>query len=651
MRKYLFLLIYVCPALFAKLPHLTHRQVREHMHQILQMHVCENKIDARLAQRIVRVFLETIDPKRIYFTKEDLHPFLELTPEQIEELTRNFRYGKYPLFYSIREAFAKAILQNRQLVAKIETDRLLEDPPRIDEKGLEWPNSEKEKQEHLLLIQSWQAKIGKALYKDGSTLYQELLQKQATIRENRALSTEKQVQQDWVLTHLLKAFCCSLDTNTSYFTPREALQFMALFQQRFFGIGAHLKDTLEGFAIVRLLEGGPAHLSGKINNEDRIVAVDGEPVVGCSLFDVVEKIQGENGTSVHLTLLRDAIENNSKEPPQKIEIELIRGEVLLEEKKTQMHLEPFSDGHIACIDLASFYEEGEHSSERDVRQALELAKSAGEVKGVILDLRNNAGGLLQQAVKVTGLFMGNGIVVSMKDNQGRLHHSRSTTGKAFWEGPLIVLTNRASASGAEIVAGALQDYGIALLVGDATTYGKGTVQTVTLDAKAQGKVREKGEFRVTRGVYYTVSGKSPQLNGVEPDIFMPGPLNNLDVGERFSRFPIENDAIAPHFTDDLGDFPFWEKKQLLPEYRKHQQNISSIYVPYKAILQENVDKRRKKRAEQREEAEKSREELYGEKSLGLFFDLDVQRDECFTIMKDLLFLLLENHFEKEGAPS
>ena len=311
----------------------------------------------------------------------------------------------------------------------------------------------------------------------------------------------------------MKATAESLDSHTNYFTPSEANQFMIQVQQRLFGIGAQLRDNLDGFSVMRILENSPASQSSKLKINDKIIAVNHEPIVGLDITEAVDLIRGEKGTPVVLTILRETCKETRQ--IEKLDIELIRNEVVLEESRLETSLEPFGDGVIAHLRLFSFYQDPKSSSAGDIRKALENIKKDHKLAGVILDLRSNAGGLLPQAVAVTGLFINKGIVVSIKDNSGKLQHLREIEGKPVWDGPLTVLVNRASASAAEIVAQTLQDYGRAIIVGDDHTFGKGTFQTFTLDPINNPKVNPQGEYKVTRGRYYTVSGKSPQLVGVQ----------------------------------------------------------------------------------------------------------------------------------------
>ena len=302
-------------------------------------------------------------------------------------------------------------------------------------------------------------------------------------------------------------------------------------------------------------------------------------------------------------------------------------------------LEPYGDGVIANLNLYSFYQDPASSSAGDIRKALELVKKDHELKGVILDLRSNAGGLLTQAVSVTGAFINKGIVVSVKDHTGRIQHLREVDGKPVWEGPLFVLVNRASASAAEIVAQTLQDYGRAVVVGDQFTFGKGSFQTFTLDPVTNPKVNPQGEYKVTRGRYYTVSGKSPQLKGVQSDIIVPGLLSFLEIGEEFAKFPLENDEIPPHFEDDLADITPYHRVQLGPMYKYNLQTKLSTYVSYLESLKKNSRLRIDTNRNYQNFLTEMEKKNFDSEQIDFFGQSDLQLAEALNVMKDLIFLM------------
>ena len=356
------------------------------------------------------------------------------------------------------------------------------------------------------------------------------------------------------------------------------------------------------------------------------------------ITEAVELIRGEKGTPVQLTLLRSNGEEENKQM-ETVQIELTRNEIVLEETRLETSFEPYGDGMIAHIKLFSFYQDPKSSSASDIRKTIEQIKKDYKLKGVILDLRSNSGGLLTQAVSVTGLFINKGIVVSIKENTGKVQHLREVEGKPAWDGPLLVLVNRASASAAEIVAQTLQDYGRALVIGDESTFGKGSFQTFTLDPISNPKVNPQGEYKVTRGRYYTVSGKSPQLVGVQSDIVIPGLLSELDIGEKFAKYPLETDQIEPHFEDDLSDISPFHRVQLGPMYKYNLQTQLTTYEPYKEPLKTNSILRIGANKNYQSFLTEIQKKNYDSDSVELFGQSDLQLAEAFNIMKDLIFFM------------
>ncbi len=264
---------------------------------------------------------------------------------------------------------------------------------------------------------------------------------------------------------------------------------------------------------------------------------------------------------------------------------------VITESRYESSVEAFGDGVIGYLRLHTFYQDPETSSAADLQKAIEQMKKDHNVKGMVLDLRSNTGGLLAQAVTVTGLFITKGVVVSIKDETGKVQHMRDLDGKMVWDGPLIVLINKGSASAAEIVAAALQDYGRAIIVGDEHSYGKGSFQVFTLNGTQESKVNPEGEYKVTRGRYYTVSGKTPQMVGVIPEIIIPGALSASDIGEKTSKYPLQPDQIEDNFDDKLLDIPFLQRARVAKLYRFDLQQRLDIYTKYMERLKKNSEQR------------------------------------------------------------
>jgi carboxyl-terminal processing protease len=255
--------------------------------------------------------------------------------------------------------------------------------------------------------------------------------------------------------------------------------------------------------------------------------------------------------------------------------------------------------------------------------------------------------LLTQAVAVTGLFVEKGIVVSVKDEMGGVSHMRNIASKKAWDGPLVILINRASASAAEIVAQALQDWGRAVIVGDDRTFGKGSFQLFTLCVDGVTLPDPRGEYKVTRGRYYTVSGKTPQLVGVQSDIIVPGSLCFAEIGEQYSKFPLSTDAISSHFDDTFEDVPFFQRPLLKKMYTFGRQQKTDQWTQMIPELQQRSQLRLSRNAAYQkflEHVKASQDQMGGEEPQKA---VDLQLEEAWNILTDIVSLAKENAPEAE----
>jgi len=636
-RKSLFLLFLLFGAICeCKPPQLSPRDVKVKIEEILKAHVCHKALTAELMERALKNFLDELDPTKTYFLEEEVAGWILPSEVVLQRALTGFKSGDFSLFQEIHAAFLLAIERRGALEAEVLQRELPTGVKSEEFKDLTWVSSREALLERLLRIKALQLEATEKLGGESQGRFLQRLEKRRLNREVELIGTSLEERNKLTLSHTLKATTAALDSHTNYFTPIEANQFMIQVQQRLFGIGAQLRDDLDGLSVVRIIENSPASQS-KLKVNDKIIAVDQEAVVGMEITEAVELIRGEKGTPVLLTILRETGEGEERQS-EKFEIELIRNEVVLEETRLETSLEPYGDGVIATLRLFSFYQDPKSSSATDIRKAIEQIKKDHLLKGVVLDLRSNAGGLLTQAVSVTGLFINKGIVVSIKDNTGKVQHLREVDGKPAWEGPLFALVNRASASAAEIVAQTLQDYGRALVIGDPHTFGKGSFQTFTLDPINNPKVNPQGEYKVTRGRYYTVSGKSPQLTGVISDIVVPGLLSELDIGESFAKFPLENDAIEPHFDDDLSDISAFHRIQLGPMYKYNLQTQLTTYVPYADLLKRNSRLRIEINKNYQKFLTEIKKKNFDAEPVDLFGQTDLQLVEALNVMKDLIFL-------------
>lgn len=623
---------------FAKPPQLTPRDTRIKIEEILKAHVNCHELTPEIIKRAFLNYLDEIDGSKTYFIEDEIVRWTNSSQELLEITLQNVKKENYGEFETLHEKIISAI-SRRSEMEKQTFPLALPKTKSLDFKNISWCKNEDELVNRLLCIRSLQLDVAEKLNQETKDQFLSRLEKRRLKHEEELITKSPREREQLVLSLVLKSITAALDSQTAYFTPSEANQFMIQVQQRLFGIGAKLRDDLNGFTIVQLLDGGPAFLGNKLKVNDKIIAVNDVPVVGMEITEAVELIRGAKGTSVQLTILRES--ENKENAEEKYVIEVMRGEVVLKETRLEKTFEPFGDGAIGILHLFSFYQDSKTSSAADLAMAIEELKKEHNLKAIVLDLRDNGGGLLPQAVAVTGLFIKKGIVVSVKDNTGTVQHLRNIEEKIAWDGPLLILTNKTSASAAEIVAQCLQDYGRAIVVGDLTTYGKGTFQTFTLEAANYGKVNPKGEYKVTRGCYYTVSGKSPQLVGVQSDIVVPGIFCEAEIGEKFSKYPLENDQIKPNFEDDLSDVPAIHRNQIIKLYKFNLQTPMQTYTPYLETLKNNSDWRIKQNRDYQtflqEIAKKDLSETtehYGKS--------DFQLVETVNIMKDLILLIQDD---------
>jgi carboxyl-terminal processing protease len=377
-----------------------------------------------------------------------------------------------------------------------------------------------------------------------------------------------QSKPDDVFEAFMNAFVLSLDPHSNYFSARNSEEYNIQMSLSYEGIGASLALTDDYVTVVDVIAGGPAAVSGKLAANDRITAVgegkSGEltDVIGWRLDDVVQKIRGPGGTLVRLQLLPAGAAPGSV---QKV-VDFTRNRVSLEAQASHKAMRTVvrngREIKVGVITVPSFYQDYDasragakdyRSTTRDVQRLIgELRKDGADV--LIMDLRANGGGYLPEAESLTGLFIDRGPVVQLRDTTGHIEVDDDPNPAIFYSGPLIVLVDRFSASASEIFAGAIQDYGRGLIVGQ-QTYGKGTVQNAhPLNYTIFGRKPELGQLNVTIGKYYRITGESTQDRGVTPDIALPSLIDANEVGESTRDRALPWDHIEPatfHVEGDL----------------------------------------------------------------------------------------------------
>lgn len=373
------------------------------------------------------------------------------------------------------------------------------------------------------------------------------------------------------------SFAAAIDPHTNYFGPVESENFNDDMNLSLEGIGAVLSQEDEYTVIVQIMPGSPAEKSKKLKPKDKIVAVKQEhgkfeDIIGWRLTEVVKKIKGKKGTKVVLE-----IERGEGAAAKTFNVELTRDKIRLQDKEAKSKVYTSYDGRkIGVITISSFY------TDLSLNVKRELSKLESEnVDGIIVDLRNNGGGLLPEAVYTTGLFIKDGPVVLVRDVNGNESAYDDTDASMLYKGPLVVLINRLSASSSEIMAAALQDYGRALIVGD-TSYGKGTVQQSRLLTRLYDLIgADLGSIHYTIAKFYRINGGSTQLKGVTPDIAMPTLIDVTEFGEKTEPNALNWDKIAPSKYQKYSDPSFFVKDLMA----LHEKRISTDPV-FKVIQSE-----------------------------------------------------------------
>lgn len=640
--RHLLLIIYIILThqAYSKPPSLTPEVAKAKINEFLSGHIVHKELSSDVIKKVMQNYIQELDPSKTYFLHHEIADWINPDDTMVSAVKKSIDVNDFTHFKKTYDIMLSAIERRNRVEALINHKELPTDVKLSEFEDISWTATEEELLTRLLRIRGLQKEAAERIESGAKELLFKRLEKIRLSKESEFQSESQADQEKLMLAYLLKSVASALDTHTMYFTPSEANRFMIHVQQRLYGIGAGLRDDLNGLTVVSLVEGGPAEQSKMLELGDRVIAVNGEPIIGMEISDAVELIRGPEGTCVKLTIIREyESEEDNQKKTKKVDIDIRRQEVVLSESRYHIDLEPFGTGKIATIHLHSFYQDSTTSSSKDLKKEIEKLKKEHHLMGVILDLRSNAGGLLTQAVEVAGLFIKRGIVASIKNYLGQVQHLRNFEASPIWTGPLMILTNRASASAAEIVAQSLQDYGRAIVVGDDFSYGKGTYQTFTLEANHSGMINPEGEFKVTRGMYFTVSGKSPQYTGLKTDIEIPGPLSAIDIGERFAKNAITNDSIQPNFEDTFTDIHPIHRFRMRSFYAKDLEKPTNRWIQYLPKLVDNSHNRLSinhnyqaflKDIQSRDEHIKENKKKYGQN--------DLQLEESLNIMKDFIML-------------
>jgi carboxyl-terminal processing protease len=626
-------------------------------------HLSGQSLDDTISQRCMETFIKELDPLKLFFYQSDVDEFMR-SRNRLDDL---FRRGDIRFAYDVFARFLARVDERIQLAQAnldVKHDFTIEEEMIRDPEAATFAKTPEEAAE------KWRQRVKFDLMKEvADDVSLDEAVKKLRKRYDSIGKSWQQTDNDELLERYLSAMTTGFDPHSSYMAPSTLDNFNITMRLELDGIGASLR-SVDGYTVVQnIIPGGAADKHGGIKPEDKIVGVgegpDGpiEDIVDMKLNDVVKKIRGKRGTIVRLevdpadnserkvlTITRDRIELKDSEA---------RSEIIERGKK--------ADGtpyRLGVIQLPSFYMDMDgarlglpefKSTTRDVRRLLEQFKTQN-IDAVVIDLRWNGGGSLTEAVNMTGLFIDDGPVVQVKGPDGRTQPYKDQEPGMAWEGPLVVIINKFSASASEIFAGAVQDYGRGVVIGDHATHGKGTVQQLFNLGEALFRIREipnMGALKLTIQQFYRPGGDSTQNRGVVSDIELPSLTTHLDVGESdldhalaFNRVnPLQHDMY--HMVDaKLIDGLRERSKQRIAqsEYFEKATKQISRYEEQKdrKTVTLNLEKFLAERKEL--DAEKEQEELFDDMTdpTRPVYEMDGYGEEALDITVDYLDLLGAN---------
>ena len=549
---------------------------------LLEDHLLRRDLDDEISQRTLKSFLKMLDPMKLYFYQSDIDEFT-LHENELDDMAKK---GDIGLAYAVFKRFMKRLDERVALVdhfLAMEHDFTLDEQIVKDRDLLQYPRDEAEARDR------WRKRVKFELLarKADKVLSEEKKDDQDSKDTDKETEEEgdpiekiskryknlakrwHQTDGDELLELYLTAMTMSFDPHTTYMSASTLENFNIMMSLELEGIGAALRAK-DGYTVVeRIIPGGAADEDGRLKPQDRIRGVgqgiDGEieDVVEMKLSDVVKRIRGKRGSVVRL-------EVTSSDKSEKHIIEITRAKIELTDSEAQA--EVIEEGEkpdgtpyrIGVIKLPSFYMDMDgrqrnplnfKSTTRDVRKILD-GFNQENVDAVVLDLRLNGGGSLQESINTTGLFIKDGPVVQVKDGEDRMHLYPDFDSSIVWDGPLVVLISKYSASASEIFAGAIQDYGRGLIVGDHSTHGKGTVQSLMdlgdIINRGAANPPSLGALKITMQQFYRPSGASTQNRGVLADIELPSLSTHYDVSESDLDYPIDFDEVRPVDYSQFG---------------------------------------------------------------------------------------------------
>ena len=638
------------------------RMIARQVGALLQdAHYSRIRIDDALSPRVMDKFLESMDGQRAYFLASDIEEFAPLRMRFDDMIRTGDIEPGYAMFARYQQRNRERV-QHALKLLDTEPDFTVRESFEFDREGAAWPTTTAE------LDEIWRKRVKNdalSLVLAGKT-WPEARDTLRT-RYDRALKRVDQIKPEEVFETFLNSYARAFDPHSNYFSPRNSEEYKIQMSLNYEGIGASLQLVDDHVTIMNLIEGGPAAADGTLKASDRITAVgqgtEGAltDVVGWRIDDVVQLIRGKGGTTVRLQILPTGAAPGTAE---KI-VPLVRGKVTLEAQAAQRELKTLKRGDreykVGVINVPGFYSDYDgqragnadyRSTTRDVRRLIEELK-AEKIDGLVIDLRGNGGGFLPEAQSLTGLFVDQGPVVQVQFANGAKEVLDDIEQGTTYDGPLVVLIDRFSASASEIFAGAIQDYRRGVVVGQ-RSFGKGTVQNLVPLQRWSSKP-VNGQLTVTIAKFYRVTGDSTQNRGIEPDVVLASPISLQDVGESTMPDALPWDRIAAAPFRGLEPRPP-SVAQLANEERARQDRDADYRWLVEDIdaldrqrslksLSLNIEERRAERTRleaERLARENTRRAARAEPPLASINDIDgtklpdVQLDQAAQVMADIL---------------
>lgn len=642
-----------------------------------RQHLSKHRLDDEMSERAFKRLLDTLDPQKIYFLQSDVDGFSDAQTKLDDYALR----GEMDIAIEMFQVFLKRVDERIDMAHKFidkEHDFSAEEKMAVEPDILTYSGSTAEANDRMrrlikyrmLLLESDKIQSEKEddTNKDDEAAKNFLRadpNEDPRVRLHRIYRTTQkrwhQTDADELLEMYVSAITTSFDPHTSFMSPGTFENFRIMMSLELDGIGAQLTSEDGYTKLTSIVPGGAADKDGRLKPGDKITQVgqgeDGEliDVVDMKLDDVVDKIRGTAGTVVRLGV-SPAAGGESKI------YSIVRAKISLEDSAARGEVVEFGtrpDGSpmkIGYIDLPSFYsdmvgaQDGKdefRSTTRDVNRLLTEFKADG-IDGVVLDLSRNGGGSLQEAIRLTGLFIDRGPVVQVKSPGDNVEIHRDPASGVAWGGPLVVMTSKASASASEILAGAIQDYRRGLIVGDPSTHGKGTVQTlIDLGRQLVGAPGEMGALKLTIQQFYLPNGKSTQRQGVMADIVLPAITASFDNGESDLPHALPNDEIAAakHFDYKYVTDPLLAKLRSSSQERiEASDSFNKLFrridiyeqqkeEDYVSLDREDFLRRRAELDAQREETETILQSQLPKKQI---FKMDYYNEEVLNISKDYI---------------